>query len=117
MPDPGVAFQTVAVVAGALGGTLLGIAGGRGGDLARRGEHRRWIAVIFGMVVVLGAVTAIVGLVAGGLGQPPSVWLGLVIIGVGLIALSWGAHRHLAALRAAAPSSQNLVLHDRNKSS
>jgi protein-S-isoprenylcysteine O-methyltransferase Ste14 len=117
MPNLSFAFQMAAVVAGALGGTLLGIAGGSGGDLARRGEHRRWITVVFAMVVALGAVTAIVGLVAGGLSQPPSVWLGLVIIGVGLIALTWGANRHLAALRAVAPSSRNLDSDEPDKSS
>ena len=109
MPDPGFGFQMAAVVAGALGGTLLGIAGGKGGDLARRarrGERRRWITMVFGIVVALGAVTAILGFVAGGLNQPSSVWQGLVIIGVGLIVLSWGANRHLTALRAAAPNSR-----------
>jgi hypothetical protein len=107
----------VAVVAGALGGTLLGIAGGRGGDLARRGEHRRWITVVFGIVVALGAVTAILGLVAGGLNQPSSVWLWLVVIGVGLIVLTLGANRHLTALRAAAPSSRIFVPGDPDKGS
>ncbi len=52
---------------------MLGVAGGKGGDLARRGERRRWIDLVFGIVVALGGVTAVLGLVAAGLNQPPAV--------------------------------------------
>jgi peptidoglycan/LPS O-acetylase OafA/YrhL len=109
MPDSGFAFQMAAVVAGALGGALLGLGGGFGGTLARRGEHRRWVDVLFGVVAALGLLTAIVGLVAGGLNQPLSVWLWLVVVGGGLVYLAWGINRHLSALRSRARSSKIVV--------
>lgn len=109
MLDPGFAFQMGAVVAGAVGGTLLGIAGGIGGDLARRGERRRWIDLVFGMVMVLGGITAVSGLVAGGLNQPATIWLGLLGVGVVLIFLARKMNRHLDVIRAEAPSSRIII--------
>lgn len=109
MPEPGLAFQMVAVMAGALGGALVGIAGGVGGTLARRGERRRWIDAVLLGVAALGMLAAVVGLVGGGLQQPPSVWLGLVLVGTGLIYLAWRINRHLGVLRAQAPGSKILV--------
>ena len=62
--------------------------------------------VMFAAVVVLGGATAVLGLVAGGLGHPAKVWLGLVAVGAALIALTCGASRHLRILREKAPASR-----------
>lgn len=102
MPEVGFAFQMVAVVAGAIGAALLGLSAGKGGTLARHGERPGWVGVMFGVVAVLGGLTAISGFVAGGLNQPPSVWVGPVAVGGVLIFLAWGMNRHVRALRAEA---------------
>lgn len=110
------AFQMVSVVAGAIGGALLGVAGGIGGTLARRGERPRWVGMVFGIVMALGGVTAITGLAAAGLNQPTSTWLGLIVIGVALIVFTRGIHRQLEFLRSQAPSSRLILPDDVNKS-
>jgi hypothetical protein len=102
MPEIKLAFQMAAVVAGTLGGSLLGVAGGKGGDLARRGESRWWIDTLFGIVMAIGGISVVLGLIAGRLSQPPAVWLGLVGVGAVLIGLAWRIKRHLGVLRAAA---------------
>jgi uncharacterized membrane protein YfcA len=60
MPDYLTLF---AVVAGAISGTLIGIAGGVGGDLARQGKPPSlWIARMFVAVMIIGIVTVLVGI-------------------------------------------------------
>jgi hypothetical protein len=115
MPDLPFSLQMAAVIAGALGGTLIGIAGGVGGDLARRGESRRWIDVVFWLVVVLGGIVALLGVVAGAL-QLSSDWLWMVGVGVVLSVLAWRASSHVKTLRAEAPSSRIIVPGEPNKS-
>lgn len=104
MPDGGLIFEMLAVVAAALGGTLLGIAGGKGGDLARRGERPAWIGLVLRLVMVLGGVSFAGAGAALVLGHPVSVWVWLAAVGGVLIFLPPGVGRHLDTLRP--PSSE-----------
>lgn len=109
MPELSFLFEMVSVVAGAIGGALLGLAGGVGGTRARRGERPSWVGVLFGVVATLGILTFVSGFVAGGLNQPPRVWIGQVVVGAVLIFLAWRINRHVNELRAEARASQQVV--------
>jgi hypothetical protein len=72
--------------------------------------------LLIGIVMAVGGISIVLGLIAGGLNQPLSVWLGLVGVGAALIVLAWRINRHLVVLRAAAPSSRIIVSGESEKS-
>ena len=97
---------------GAVGGTVLGAAGGVGGDLARKGQKRAWVGLCLKGLFNFGLVSLIVGVIAGSLRQPFGISGTLVILGGGL---SWLARKTERAVQRAyqdAAKSTNLFTGD-----
>ena len=80
---------------GGLAGAAVGGVGGKGGDLARRGQSRRWVAYVLNSVLILGLVSVLARLIGLSVGQPPAIWSALVLVGLGIGGLAWVVRRSL----------------------
>ena len=108
--DPGVFVGLYGGLVGGLGGTALGVAGGYGGDLARKGQRRRWVGAVFVGVLALGIASLGLAVVAFSLGQPALIWGPPA--GVGVL-LSVAAFRVSRAVRQLYESAPKLILAER----
>lgn len=71
----------VAAIAGALGGTAIGLWGALVGMLASRGRARAFVFVSSGVLFVAGIAAAVAGLTALFIGQPYAVYYPLLLVG------------------------------------
>ena len=97
---------------GGVGGTALGVAGGVGGDLARKGHQRAWVGVTLKAVFVFGILSLIGGVIAIGLRQPFGIWATLVTFGGGLSWLARGIDRGVRKMYEESIQRSKLILPD-----
>ena len=86
--EPWIFMTIYCSVAGGIGGPLLGIAGGKGADLARKGVCKKSIMVVLRAHFAFGVLSVLAGLVACFQKQPTEIWLVLLIGGIGFAWLS-----------------------------
>jgi hypothetical protein len=74
-------------IAGAAGGTLIGVLGALLGSLAARERSRRFVLAVMTALAVSGAGLTIAGVVAVAVSQPFAVWFTLLLPGLLLLAI------------------------------
>ncbi|MFO0911480.1 MAG: hypothetical protein U0795_00865 [Pirellulales bacterium] len=104
MGDQDLMWRLGAAIVGSVGGALVGIAGGIGGDLARQGKNRPWIGVSLSIVSALGVITLLAAIVGVLLGREAFTFASLFVVGVSLIVVSSRIGRALDGMRATALS-------------
>jgi hypothetical protein len=80
--DPTLYASVYGAVAGGVGGTLIGIAGGLGGDQARRGEIKAWVPRVLYTLASIGSLSFIFGVAAVLAGQPKTIWVTSIVGGL-----------------------------------
>lgn len=79
--DPNTFGAWFGAIAGGGGGSLAGVLGALAGYLAPRGKGRQWILAGMWGFVVLGLILLGVGIVAVSTGQPYAIWYPFVLCG------------------------------------
>ena len=93
--EPWIFFTVYSVFVGGVCGTLLGVAGGMGGDLARKGQRRAWIGIALKAVIIFGILSFVVGFVAVVFSQPFGISATLLGFGAAFSWLAWRTDRTL----------------------
>jgi hypothetical protein len=106
--EPWIFITAYGSFVGAVGGLLIGAAGGGGGDLARKGQQRAWVGFCLKGIFIFGLLSLVAGVTAAGFRQPFGISGTLVILGVGLSWLARKTDRAVQRIYQDAAKSPNL---------